>query len=55
MSLLFLNQLFEQFCKDKEYLKNSSPHTILFYKASYKKFTLVLGDDLDLTKTHLLS
>ena len=51
MSSLFLNQLFEQFCKEKEYVKNSSPHTILFYKASYQKFKLVLGDELDLTKS----
>jgi integrase/recombinase XerD len=53
MSPFTLNQLFEQFCKEKEYVKNSSPHTILFYKASYKKFQLTLKDDIDLTKAHL--
>ena len=42
MSPLFLDQLFEQFCKEKEYVKNSSRNTILFYQYSYKKFKLVL-------------
>ena len=50
MSPFFLGQLFEQFCKEKEYVKNSSPHTIIFYKASFKKFQQSLGEDLDLTK-----
>lgn len=55
MSSLFLNldQLFNQFCKEKEYVKNSSPHTILFYKASYQKFKQILGDDIDLNNNHL--
>ncbi|HEX8177264.1 MAG TPA: tyrosine-type recombinase/integrase [Pyrinomonadaceae bacterium] len=53
MSPLFLDQLFEQFCKEREYVKNSSRHTILFYKASYKKFKESLGDDIDLNKDHL--
>jgi site-specific recombinase XerD len=47
------DQLFEQFCKEREYVKNSSHHTILFYKASYKKFKESLGDDIDLSKDHL--
>jgi hypothetical protein len=47
MSPLFLEQLFEQFCKEKEYVKNSSHQTILFYQ--YKAFKRVLGDDIDLT------
>lgn len=33
MSSFNLNQLFEQFRKEKEYVKNSSPHAILCYKA----------------------
>jgi site-specific recombinase XerD len=44
MSPLFLDQLFEQFCKEREYVKNSSRHTIIFYKASYKKFKEVLAE-----------
>lgn len=53
MSPLFLDQLFEQFCKEKEYVKNSSRHTILFYQYSYKKFKEVLKEDIDLSKAHL--
>lgn len=53
MSPLFLDQLFDYFCKEREYVKNSSRHTILFYKASYKKFKESLGDDIDLSKDHL--
>jgi integrase/recombinase XerD len=53
MSSLSLNLLFDQFCKERQYVKNSSPHTILFYQASFKKFTVILGDDIDLTKNHL--
>jgi integrase/recombinase XerD len=53
MSPLFLDQLFEQFCKEKEYVKNSSHQTILFYQYSYKTFRRILGDDSDLTKNHL--
>jgi site-specific recombinase XerD len=53
MGPLFLDQPFEQFCKEKEYVKNSSPNTLLFYQYSYKKFKLVLNEDIDLTKSHL--
>ena len=52
-SSLFLDQLFEQFCKEKEYVKNSSRHTILFYQYSFQTFKRILGDDVDLTKNHL--
>lgn len=55
MSPLFLDQLFEQFCKEKEYVKNSSRHTILFYQYSYKTFKRILGDETDLSKNHLTS
>ena len=53
MSPLFLDQLFEQFCKEKEYVKNSSRTTILFYQYSFQIFKRILGDDVDLTKNHL--
>jgi hypothetical protein len=55
MSSLSLNLLFDQFCKERQYVKNSSPHTILFYQASFKKFREILGDDIDLTKNYLTS
>jgi tetratricopeptide (TPR) repeat protein len=40
MSPLFLDQLFEQFCKEKEYVKNSSRNTILFYQYSFQTWPL---------------
>lgn len=52
-SSLLLDQLFEQFYKEKEYVKNSSRHTILFYQYSFQTFKRILGDDIDLTKNHL--
>jgi hypothetical protein len=34
--------LFEQFLKERIYIKNSSPHTIAFYRQSYKTYPRVL-------------
>lgn len=52
-SSLSIDQLFEQFCKEKEYVKNSSRNTLLFYQYSYKAFKRIMGDDVDFTKNHL--
>jgi integrase/recombinase XerD len=48
-----LNSLFEQFSKEKEYVKNCSHHTILFFQYSFKTYKRILGDDIDISKNHL--
>ncbi len=37
--------LFEQFLKERIYIKNSSPHTIAFYRQSYQTYQRVLSED----------
>jgi len=46
MSPLFLNRLFEQFCKEKLYVKNSSHHTIIFYRQSFNTFKKFVGENI---------
>jgi integrase/recombinase XerD len=42
-----LEFLFDQFCKERTYIKNSSPHTIAFYQRSFKTYQKVLSETVD--------
>ena len=46
MCPLFLDRLFEQFCKEKLYVKNSSHHTIIFYRQSFNTFKRFVGENV---------
>ncbi|HZH92185.1 MAG TPA: tyrosine-type recombinase/integrase [Pyrinomonadaceae bacterium] len=45
MSPFFLDQPFNQFCQERQYIKNSAANTIIFYRQSYKAFKLYVGED----------
>jgi site-specific recombinase XerD len=45
MSPFFLDQPFNQFCQERQYIKNSAANTITFYRQSYKAFKLYVGED----------
>ena len=48
-----LATLFEQFLKERSYLKNVTPRTIVWYQVAFKSYRASLGGDSFSTKTHL--
>lgn len=41
-----LDQLFNQFCRERQYVKNSAENTIIFYQQSFKAFRKYVGEDV---------
>jgi integrase/recombinase XerD len=49
-----VDNLFNQFCRERQYVKNSAENTILFYQQSYKAFQRYAGENLqEINKTIL--
>ncbi|MDQ3180626.1 MAG: tyrosine-type recombinase/integrase, partial [Acidobacteriota bacterium] len=48
-----MTNLFEQFLKERIYIKNVSKNTIIFYRSSFKAYQKILGDATLPTKTDL--
>jgi site-specific recombinase XerD len=48
-----MTDLFEQFLKERPYIKNSSPKTLEFYRASMKAYQKIIGSATLTTKQDL--
>ena len=50
-----LAPLFEQFLKERTYLKNVTPRTLVWYQVAFKNYRKAVGDDVLPTRATLNS
>jgi site-specific recombinase XerD len=50
-----LDQLFNQFCRERQYVKNSAENTIIFYQQSFKAFRKYVGEDVQEVNKSILN